>query len=793
VENAKGMSMSVCARRRCGALSMALAVSLATAAHGTGADSPGADVPGAVAPMLGFSAAGASAEAQLERRFDADLSADEQRAWLQRLSAAPNHVGSAHNKDNAEFILAKFREWGWDASIETFSVLYPTPREVRLELTAPTRFLAMLREPAVAGDATSGQTRDELLPYNIYGADGDVSGELVYANQGMPEDYTELERRGIGVKGRIVLVRYGGGWRGLKPKLAYQHGAIGCLIYSDPLDDGYGRGDVYPNGGYRPADAVQRGSVEDILQYTGDPLTPGTGSTPDAKRLAIADATTIMKIPVLPISYGDAQPLLAALGGPVAPAAWRGALPLAYHIGPGAARVHLKIASDWGQKTLYDVVARLPGSVEPDRWIIRGNHHDAWVFGATDPLSGTVALMSEAKAIGRLVHSGWRPNRTLIYASWDGEEPGLIGSTEWVETHAAELQAKAALYVNSDANGRGTLRVGGTRALQQFVSEIARDVKDPETDASLLDRAIASRRVHEFETGHHEGGAAAAGAAGAAAPGAGARGSRTATDLNLGALGSGSDYTPFLQHLGISSLDLAFSGESNYGVYHSAYDSFDHFRRFVDPGFSYEVALAKVAGRTVLRAAQADLLPARAADFARSIAQFDDELHQTVDHMRSAARDLDALLDAGAFALAADPRETRAAPQREREVPYLDFAQLDNAVERLQASSESFDQAYALACIAQDAAAHLRRERFNAVLTSLEETLTDERGLPGRAWYKHMIYAPGLHTGYEAKTLPAIREAIEDRRWDEANKYLAVAADRLDAYRSELERVIARP
>src|SRR5271165_6549816 len=486
------MSMSVCARRRCGALSMALAVSLATAAHGTGADSPGADVPGAVAPMLGFSAASASAEAQLERRFDADLSADEQRAWLQRLSAAPNHVGSAHNKDNAEFILAKFREWGWDASIETFSVLYPTPREVRLELTAPTRFLAMLREPAVAGDATSGQTRDELLPYNIYGADGDVSGELVYANQGMPEDYTELERRGIGVKGRIVLVRYGGGWRGLKPKLAYQHGAIGCLIYSDPLDDGYGRGDVYPNGGYRPADAVQRGSVEDILQYTGDPLTPGTGSTPDAKRLAIADATTIMKIPVLPISYGDAQPLLAALGGPVAPAAWRGALPLAYHIGPGAARVHLKIASDWGQKTLYDVIAKLPGAVEPDRWIIRGNHHDAWVFGATDPLSGTVAMMSEAKAIGRLVQGGWRPRRTLIYASWDGEEPGLIGSTEWAETHAEDLLKHAAVYVHSDENGRGFFGAGGSHELEQLVNNVAKDITDPETKVSVWKRQQAA-------------------------------------------------------------------------------------------------------------------------------------------------------------------------------------------------------------------------------------------------------------------------------------------------------------
>ncbi len=779
--------------RRFFPLCLGFLVSLAVAAQAPHAAAPGAAAPGAAAPMLGFSAEGANTEAQLEQRFDADLSADEERGWLEKLTAAPNHVGSAHNKDNAEFILAKFREWGWDASIETFSVLYPTPREVRLELTAPTRFVAKLREPAIAGDATSSQTRDELPPYNVYGADGDVSGELVYANQGMPEDYTELERRGISVKGRIVLVRYGGGWRGLKPKLAYEHGAIGCLIYSDPLDDGYGRGDVYPNGGFRPADAVQRGSVQDILQYTGDPLTPGTGSTPQAPRLAIADAKTILKIPVLPISYADAQPLLAALGGPVAPSAWHGALPLTYHIGPGAARVRLKIASEWGQKTLYDVIAKLPGAVEPDRWIIRGNHHDAWVFGATDPLSGTVALMSEAKAIGKLVQGGWRPRRTLVYASWDGEEPGLIGSTEWAETHAAELQAKAALYVNSDANGRGTLRVGGTHALQHFVSEVARDVKDPETDASVLKRAVAVHRVHEFEAAHGDGsaGSAGPGAAGPGAAGAGAAGAGLSGDLNLGALGSGSDYTPFLQHLGISSLDFAFNGESDYGVYHSAYDSFDHFRRFVDPAFAYEVTLAKVAGRTVLRASQADLLPTRAADFARSIAGFDEQLHQTVDRMRARTREQGALLDAGAFALAADVREVRAAPQRDADVPYLDFARLDNAVERLTASSEAFDQAYARACSARDAAAPMRRERLNGMLTVLEETLTDERGLPTRVWYKHMIYAPGLHTGYEAKTLPAIREAIEGRRWDEANQYMAVVADRLDAYRTQLERVIA--
>jgi len=723
--------------------------------------------------MEGFTAASAARETALEARFDADLSAAEERDWLRRLSSAPNHVGSPHDKDNAEFILAKFREWGWDASIETFSVLYPTPRELRVELTAPTHFVARLAEPPVKGDATSAQVRDELPPYNVYGADGDVSGGLVYVNRGMPEDYQELERLGISVKGRIVLTRYGGGWRGLKPKLAYEHGAIGCLIYSDPADDGYGQGDVYPKGGFRPADSVQRGSVQDMLLYSGDPLTPGVGATEGAPRLAIKDAKTILKIPVLPISYADAEPLLAALGGPVAPAKWRGGLPVAYHVGPGEAVVHLKVLSDWGQKTLYDVIAKLPGAVEPDRWIVRGNHHDGWVFGAADPLSGTVALMAEAKSIGRLVRDGWRPRRTLVYASWDGEEPGLLGSTEWAETHEAELQQKAAIYLNTDENTRGFLRVEGGNGLQHFVSEVARDVEDPETHESVLARSLADRRVVAYEAGRE-------------APAAG-------NELHLGALGSGSDFSPFLQHVGVSALNFSFGGEGDYGVYHSAYDSYDHFSRFVDPTFEYQVALAKVVGRVVLRSSQAELLPTRAADFARAVAGFDEDLQKLIEHMRSVTETQHRLLDAGAFKLAEDPLHPLAAPRREGDVPYLQFAPLDNAIVQLKASSEAFDAAYASACNAEDAGAAARRERINAVLTSLEETLTDLRGLPRREWYRHMIYAPGLHTGYEAKTLPAIREAIEDRRWDEANQYIVVVASSLDAYRAALERAIATP
>ncbi|HEY2679151.1 MAG TPA: transferrin receptor-like dimerization domain-containing protein [Steroidobacteraceae bacterium] len=734
-----------------------------------------ADAPAGAGDMLGFSAGGAATEQQLEQRFDAALSAADLRGWMQQMSSAPNHVGSPHDKANAEFQLAKFREWGWDASIETFSVLYPTPREVSVELIAPNHFKARLSEGPIAGDATSSQTKDELPPYNVYGADGDVTAELVYVNHGMPDDYKELERQGVSVKGRIVLTRYGGGWRGLKPKLAYEHGAVGCLIYSDPKDDGYGAGDIYPKGGYRPADAVQRGSVEDMTLYSGDPLTPGVGAVEGAKRLSVKDAKVILKIPVLPMSYADAQPLLAALAGRVAPAGWRGGLPLTYHVGPGPAKVHMKVLSDWSQKTIYDVIAKIPGSQQPNQWIIRGNHHDGWVFGAMDPLSGQVALMAEAKAIGQLVKEGWKPSRTLIYASWDAEEPGLIGSTEWAEQHAAELKSKAVLYVNSDTNGRGFIEAEGSHALQHFLSEAARDVKDPETGSSVLARSLAERRVSNYETGTQ-----------------GESASHTVNgELQLGALGSGSDYTPFLQHLGVNSVNLGFEGESQYGVYHSAYDSFDHYRRFVDPTFEYGVALAKLAGRIMLRAAQSQLIPARESDFAASIAAYNDELHKLAEGMRSKARDLGKLLDDDSFKLAANPDKPRSAPPRSTEVPYLNFAELDNAVAKLEQSAKNFDKEYArLAAESSNGAA---RERVNSMLTVLEQSLTSPAGLPGREWFQHMIYAPGAHTGYGVKTLPGIREAIEERRWDEANQYVGVVARALNAYSEQLDRATATP
>jgi N-acetylated-alpha-linked acidic dipeptidase len=730
--------------------------------------------------MLGFTEARAKEQAELEGKFDALLSAEDQRGWVERMASAPNHVGSPHDKANAEFMLGLFREWGWDARIETFEVLYPTPKKVALEMTAPTPFVAKLREPAVEGDRTSTQVADELPPYHVFGADGDVTAELVYVNHGMPDDYKELERHGIEVKGRIVIARYGGGWRGLKPKLAHEHGAIGCLVYSDPHDDGFGAGDAYPKGGFRPADGVQRGSVLDMPIYPGDPLTPGIGAIAGAKRLALADAKTILKIPVMPISYGDALPLLSALGGPVAPESWRGALPTTYHIGPGPAKVHLTIESDWSLKTAYDVIAMLKGSERPDEWVLRGNHHDGWVFGANDPLSGNAAVMAEAKAIGALAKGGWRPKRTLVYASWDAEEPGLLGSTEWVETHADELRKKAVLYVNTDSNGRGFLRTSGSHAFQALVSEVAGSVRDPQTGANVLERRRAQILVEGTRKGA-EGEAkklAKLVANGGPPP--------------IGALGSGSDYTAFIDHLGIASLNLSFTGEDDTdGVYHSAYDSYDHFSRFGDPGFVYGVALAKTAGRLVLRTANADVLPVQMSDFADRVAEYAEELHKLVDTMREDTEAQHRMLDDRSFQLAADPAKTYVPPKRDVAVPVLNLAPLDNALLRLKKSAKAYDKARAAAIQGGFKLDDAVRAQLDGLLQGMEQVLIHPQGLPQREWFRHMIYAPGLKTGYGAKTIPGVREAIEDRRWAEAERYAGIVGGVLETYSERLEKAAA--
>jgi N-acetylated-alpha-linked acidic dipeptidase len=713
----------------------------------------------------------------LEKSFDAAIHPDDLRDWMKAMAAEPNHVGSPHDKANAEYELGLLKGWGWDAHIETFEVLYPTPISESLELTGDKPFKATLTEGPVPGDASTEQVAAELPAYVAYQGDGDVTAGLVYVNYGMPDDYKTLERLGIDVKGKIVIARYGAGWRGLKPKLAQDHGAVGCLIYSDPADDGYGQDKTYPDGPMRPPQGIQRGSVADMTLYPGDPLTPGVGATHDAKRLKISEAQTIMKIPVLPISYADAQPFLQALDGPVAPKGWRGALPLTYHVGPGPATVHLAVKSDWGMKTVYDVIATIKGSDYPDQWVIRGNHHDGWVFGASDPLSGQSALLAEAQAIGVLLKQGWKPKRTLVYASWDGEEPMLVGSTEWAETHADELKRKAVIYINSDENGRGLFNAGGSHDFQHLVNEVAGDVIDPETNVSVAMRARAKIRVD---------------AAAGTSPEAVARARIVADpgrDLPIEALGSGSDFSTFLQHLGLPALDIAYGGEGQAGgVYHSAYDTFEHHSRFVDPGFVYDALLAKTVGRLVLRIADAPAPLQRAGDQAAVIATYLDQIKELAAHKREAAETQSALLKDGAFKLAADPTEPSAPPTALERVPFIDFAPLDNAVDRLKRSAKDYDDALAKNATGLPAD---RLAKLQALMQTIDQTLAPDTGLPGRPWYKNLVYAPGRFTGYGAKTLPGVREAIEEQRWADADQYSKLTAVALNAYSDRLDQARA--
>ncbi|MDQ2890140.1 MAG: M28 family metallopeptidase [Gemmatimonadota bacterium] len=721
------------------------------------------------ADILGFTHASAQVQRDWETRFRALPDPARMRADMKLLSARPHHVGSPYDRENAQWLLKQFKDAGWDAHIEQFDVLFPTPRQRLVELVAPTRFTAKLEEPAVAGDPTSGQKSEQLPTYNAYSIDGDVTGPLVYVNYGIPADYEALARRGISVKGAIVIARYGQSWRGIKPKVAAEHGAIGCLIYSDPGDDGYAEGDVFPKGGLRPADGVQRGSVMDMPTYPGDPLTPGVGATKGAKRLALKDVTTLTKIPVLPISYGDARPLLAAIGGDVAPAAWRGALPLTYKLGPGPARVHLVVKSNWDIKPIYDVIGTLRGSTEPDEWVIRGNHHDAWVNGADDPLSGQVALLEEVRALGKLVKQGWQPRRTIIYAAWDGEEPGLLGSTEWAETHADDLAKHAVAYLNSDTNGRGFLGVSGSHVLEKFINGVMRDITDPETGASVDKRA----RARDLER---------------ASP-ATRRELRARDDLHIGALGSGSDYTAFLQHVGVPSMNLGFGGEDAGGVYHSVYDDFYWYTHFSDTSFVYGRALAQTVGTAVMRLADADIIPYDFTDLAETVSRYVTELHALHDGMTSASVEHNRELADSGFYLTNDPRRPLAAPASEAAVPNLNFAPLDSAAATLSRASLKYQKAFGHA---MDASATASFMKLNTDLLQSERMFLSDAGLANRPWYRHLLYAPGFYTGYGVKTIPGVREAIEQKQWSLATTEIARVSAALDAEAALVDRAAAQ-
>ena len=706
------------------------------------------------ASIIGFTPESAKKEIALEKEFEAKLSPDNLDQWMQRMAAEPHWVGTEYGQKNAEWMQKQFASWGYDAKIETYQVLFPYPKTRLLELTEPTTYQAKLTPMAVEGDKFTAQG-DALLPsYNAFSTDGDVEAELVFVNYGVPEDYEELEKLGVSVKGKIVIAKYYGSWRGIKPKLAAEKGAIGCIIYSDPKDDGYVQGDVYPKGPFKNKTGVQRGSVMDMPLYPGDVLTPGRAATKDAERLDRKDAPTITKIPVLPISYEDAQPFLEALEGEVAPESWRGGLPITYHIGPGPAKVHLKLEFDWQLKPAHNVIARMKGSEFPDQWVLRGNHHDAWVHGASDPVSGMVALMEEARAIGELAKKGDTPKRSLVYCAWDAEEPGLIGSTEWVEDHIKELQQKAVAYVNTDGNGRGFLSAGGSHTLQAMVSEVAGAVTDPQKGVSVKERKIA----HNLMNGGSE-------------------------NFELYAVGSGSDYSPFIQHAGIASLNLGFGGEDPGGEYHTIYDTYPSYIRFKDPEFAYGVALANTAGRIVLRLANADVLPFRFEAWHKTVSGYLDEVMKEIETMRKAVEKHNKMVDRNAFELAADPKEPFVKPEKKAAVPYLDFAPVQNEMAAIKTSIDKFSAAEASRLSPE------KRNQLNHQLMQAEQTLTTEKGLPRRGWYQHQIYAPGFYTGYGVKTLPGVREAIEQKDWKEAQQQIKVLAETLGRFDKHIQKL----
>jgi N-acetylated-alpha-linked acidic dipeptidase len=731
-----------------------------------------------ISPLDGYSAPAALLEREWEKKFMQVPSTGNMRTYMKQLSAHPHHIGSIHDKENAEWILSRFQNWGFDAHIETFQVLFPTPKVRVLELLEPRRFTAKLTEPIGSVYLASRRKSEQLPTYNAYSRDGDVTGPLIYVNFGLPEDYELLERLGVSAKGAIVVARYGNSHRGIKPRVAAEHGAIGCILYSDPRDDGYFMGDVFPKGPMRPKDAVQRGSVMQMQIYPGDPLTPGVAATPDAKRLSIKDARTITRIPVLPVSSADAQPLLSALTGRLAPKEWRGALPIPYHVGPGQTKVHLKVHFNWDLKTIYDVVAKIPGTVEPDEWIIRGNHHDAWVYGADDPLSGLVALLEEARALGVLLNEGWQSRRTIVYCAWDGEEGSLLGSTEWSELHAEELRTKAAVYVNTDQNGRGYLSVNGSHSLEHLINGIARDLQDPETHLSVWNRL----RLAEI---------------GAATSQDERQRVRQRTDLRIGALGSGSDFTPFIDHLGVAALDLEYGGEDERGVYHSIFDNFFWFTHFSDTDFVYARTLAQTAGITIMRLADAEVLPYEFEGLADTIHQYIGELQTLLRSQHDEIVERNQQLKEGVFQATSDPRNPTVAPSRLEPPPQLNFAPLENAAVALTRSANRYE--HSLRKLWAHTGSRLSPDSIRALnrkLIESERRLTSPDGLPQRPWYEHLIYAPGLYSGYGAKTFPGVREAIEQKRYAEASveiervsKALENEAALIDSAASDVEEL----
>jgi len=665
--------------------------------------------------LMGFISSRAEKEVQLENRLPAIISTDSLAVYHRAFTAEPHHAGTRENLKLGNDYANLLRRFGFDeVRLYRYKVLLPRPVERVVELVAPERVSLKLAEPPLAEDPDT--RKSGVLPtFNAYSADGEVTAEVVYVNYGIPEDYAVLDSLGISVKGKIVLARYGHSWRGIKPRLAAARGAVGCLIYSDPADDGYAKGDVLPRGKWRPEYGVQRGSVMDMPLYPGDPQTPGYPSTEGAKRIPLEKVKTLQKIPVLPLSYGDALPILRHLGGDVVPSKWRGALPVTYHFGPGPATVHLKVRQDWSVRPILNVVGILRGREEPDKLVMAGSHRDAWTFGGRDPISGAVSLLETARALGTLARQGNRPRRSIAIVSWDAEEYGLLGSTEYGEELGKRLQGNLVVYLNRESYTAGNFHAGGVHSLEPFVNELTRFVNIPGADSSIFQTWLAKaspKRIRCLKTGKQ---------------------------VRLSALGSGSDYTVFLDHLGIPALNFGFSAPN--GVYHSRYDTHWFFTTFGDPGFRYGKTLANLVARFLLRMANADVLP---FDYSATA--------ETIDRYLKEVTEL-------------------AKKKGVQDSPELASVAAANRLLGQTAAVLNAEIARILRLDPQQLRRHRKAlQRLNQQLLDTERAFLLPKGLPGRPWFRHAIYAPGYYTGYGVKTLPGVREALENGRISRAKE-----------------------
>ncbi|OJW19595.1 MAG: aminopeptidase [Planctomycetales bacterium 71-10] len=720
-------------------------------------------------PPIGFAPATAAAHREAELKAMAVPTPADARRWLRTLTGEPHPAGSPADEKTAKFVRDRLREWGWTAEIVPYEVLLNQPSAPpTLGLDRPEPMDLDVDEQPVAADADSASS-DAFPAFHGYGVSGTASGQVIYANYGRPEDFKQLEDLGLDVRDKLVLCRYGGLFRGLKVLNAQKRGARGVLIYSDPADDGFARGDVYPDGPFRPESAVQRGSVQFLSLGPGDPSTPDGPSIPGAPRLPFDgrfgfplqfeeqvkewEAKTKLRrddyfatIPSIPIGYGAANEILTRLAGPNAPNGWQGGLPLSYHVGPGPAEATMTVATEYKLRTIWNVIATLPGSVEPDRWIMLGNHRDAWVYGAVDPSSGTAATLEVCRALGQAAKEGWKPRRTIVYASWDAEEYGLVGSTEWAEQFAAEVDRKAALMLNVDAAVSGPeLDMGGVPSLRDLVLGSAASVTDPRTGRNLRDAWVESKRA----------GWVASSPLLLADP-FWSRDGRPAAPVGfipqMAPLGSGSDYTAFLDHLGVPSMDVDFSGR--YGVYHSIYDDFHWMEKHGDPEFLTHATAARLYVAILMRAAGADVLPLRFTPYAQALRSYVDELR---------------LLRA---------RQVRRAASPAPDEGFEGLTTLADAALAFDAEARKLDDALN-ALDRRDGARPEKLEALNEALTRIERAFLLPDGLAGRPWFRHSVFAPGLTTGYACWPLPAVREAIELNRPDQLKAAVPATAQAL--------------